>query len=240
MDNVNKGHRKRCRERIFEEGLHSCQDHEILEMLLFMFIRRRDTNKLAHTLIDKFGNIAGVLDAEPKKLMTVQGVSETTACNLCLIKEVMQRYRKDKAGDISLDGIGNIIRFSQMLLAESYVEKLVVAYVDSSASLIFREDFCSDSVNKVYVDVRRVLATATRCNAAGVILFHCHVDGVCAPSEDDYLFTEKLYFVLASMDVMLLEHIIFNRHGEFHSFHNERELHSIARKYISVMSREDI
>ena len=82
MAHENDGHRARLRERMIKEGLDSFQDHEVLELLLFQYLPRKDTNKLAHTLLDKFGSFAGVLNASPQQLMTVEGVSEATACNL--------------------------------------------------------------------------------------------------------------------------------------------------------------
>lgn len=240
MDNVNSGHRKRLRVRMMKEGLEGFQEHEILEMLLYSYIPRQDTNKLAHRLIDKYGSLFGVLEADPQKLAAEKGMSETIACSLGLIKQIVQWYIKKSAETIRLNSVGEIIRYTQVLLSESYVEKFVVVYVDSGSKLIMRDDFCSNRNDKVFVDTRQVITNAARCNAAGVILFHCHVDGACKPSNDDLLFTKKLYFALASMDVMLLDHIVFNRYNEFHSFYSEDELQAIAKQYVATMcDKED-
>ena len=79
MAEVNKGHRQRMRERMMKEGLDGFADHEILELLLFQYIPRKDTNKIAHNLLDKFGGLVNVLNAAPEQLMLVDGVSEVTA-----------------------------------------------------------------------------------------------------------------------------------------------------------------
>lgn len=231
MASVNDGHRQRLRQRMMSEGLSGFADHEILELLLFQFLPRKDTNKLAHTLLDQFGSFANVLDASPKELMLVDGVSEVTACNLAMLKEVFQRYKKDLAETISLDSVPSILKYSQRLLGDSYVEKLVVVYVDGSTNFLFKEQFTSDRDNSVNVNVKDVIATAMRCNAAGVVLFHCHANGCVSPSEEDMVFTEKLLFALASLDVFLLEHIIFNKHGKFYSMLQQGVVASMREKY---------
>lgn len=231
MTNVNEGHRARLRQRMMKEGLQSFQDHEILEFLLFQSIPRRDTNKLAHDLLNKFGSFANVLDAAPKQLMTVKGISEATACNLSLLKEVLQRYRRSAAEKISLSTLGSIVRYTQKIISESYVEKLVAVYVDNTTNFLVSEEFCSNSTQEVNVDVKHIVTTALQAGASGVILFHCHVKGLCVPSEDDRDFTERVYITLANMNIVLLEHIIFNNRGEYYSFYKEKDIAHLAEKY---------
>lgn len=231
MAHENEGHRKRLRQRMMKEGLSNFQDHEILELLLFQYLPYKDTNKIAHNLLDKFGTIAGVLNASPQQLMTVSGISEVTACNLAVLKEVWLRYKRSEAKKISLDGIKSIIAYAQSLIAESYTEKLVAVYVDNATKFIYRDEFTSDSAQQIQVDPKSILATAFRTNAAGVMLFHCHVDGPCKPSADDLRFSEKLLFALASINLVLLEHIIFNKNGEYYSFFQSGDIEAIETKY---------
>lgn len=231
MQNPNEGHRARLRERMMREGLQGFQDHEVLELLLFQSIPRRDTNKIAHDLIYKFGSFANVLDASPQQLMMVDGVSEITACNISMLKEVWQRYKKSSINKIRLNGMASIVKYSQLLIADNYYEKVVAVYVDNSTTYIAQEEFSSDDKQFVHVDLKKILASAMRLNAAGVLLFHCHVRGNCSPSEQDIAFTEKLYFALASLNIMLLEHIIFNASGEYYSFFREKHMQEMAEKY---------
>ena len=76
-----------------------------------------------------------------------------------------------------------------------------------------------------------------RCNAKGVILFHCHVDGTCDPSDDDIMFTEKLFLTLASMETVIVEHIIFNDRGDYFSFHRNGLLDEISDKYSHALPK---
>lgn len=231
MANVNDGHRARLRERMMKEGLANFQEHEVLEFLLFQYLPRKDTNKLAHTLLNSFGGFAGVLNATPEQLMTVKGISKVTACNLSVLKEVFQLYKQSDSKKMNLGGLNSIATYAQSLIAESYVEKMVVVFVDASTNFIMREECTSNNPEQILMDTKRLVSTAMRVNAAGVIVFHCHVKGPCAPSDADVLFTEKLYLALASLNVVLLEHVIFNNNGEHYSFVLNGRMNAMADKY---------
>lgn len=231
MADENKGHRARLRERMMKEGLASFKDHEVLELLLFQSIPRRDTNKLAHRLLDQFGSLAGVLNATPDRLMMVKGVSEVTACNLAMLKEVWRRYKASEAETVALKGFNSIVDYAKKLMAESYTERLVAVYVDHDTRYLYRDVFTSDSNDSVSVDIKRIVSTAMRTGASGVILFHCHPHGLCSPSEADMEFTEKLTFALASIELSLLEHIIFNDSGKYYSFFCNKVMEKIQQKF---------
>ncbi|MBQ8724157.1 MAG: hypothetical protein IJY74_00620, partial [Oscillospiraceae bacterium] len=97
--NLNAGHRERMRKRYIANGLNGFQPHEILELLLFNIITRRDTNKIAHELINKFHTIAGVMDAEISDLTEVDGVGEQAAVFLTMLPEVFKTYEMSKMTD---------------------------------------------------------------------------------------------------------------------------------------------
>ncbi len=231
MVNVNEGHRARLRQRMMKEGLHGFQDHEILELLLFQSLPRKDTNKLAHDLLNKFGSLSNVLDASPSQLQTVKGISEVTACNLAMLKEVWLRYKASAAQKRSMSKLSSIVQYSKELVAESYVEKLVVVFVDNATNFIVSEVFTSDSTQEVHIDLKKIISSAVRSNAAGVILFHCHVNGVCQPSAADIAFTEKMYVTLANLNIMLLDHFIFNNTDDYYSFYQQGKMSEIAENY---------
>lgn len=234
MANENVGHRSRVRERMLKEGLSAFKDHEVLEMLLYQTIPRKDTNKIAHRLLDTFGSLSAVLDAEVDQLLLVEGVSHVTACNLALLKEVWQRYKTSTAARLPLNGMGSIVSYAKALVEESYVEKLVVVYVDGATHYLFREVTQSKSALHVDVDIRRIVTTSMRTGAAGVILFHCHVNGKCMPSPEDIRCTERLMFALAAVNVALLEHIIFNNGEDFYSFFLQGDIATMQEKYKTI------
>ena len=237
MAHENEGHRTRLRERFMKEGASSFQDHEVLELLLFGSVARKDTNKLAHNLLSKFGGFNGVLNASPEQLMSVNGVSTVTACNLAILKEVFHRYKKDELDKSKLKGLASIIRYVQSTIFDSFYERMVVVYVDASTTFLQEEEFTSDSTQQVNVDIKRIVSTAMRINAEGVLLFHCHSNAPCEPSEEDKRYTEKLYFALAPMNIALLEHMIFNKQREFYSFHQSGLMNMFADNYNQTFNK---
>ena len=235
MAHENDGHRARLRQRLMKEGASNFQNHEVLELLLFGSVPRKDTNKLAHNLLSKFGGFSGVLNASPEQLMEVKGVSEVTACNLSILKEVFLRYKKDELDKSNIRGLSSIIRYVQSAIADSFYERVVVVYVDGSTTFLQEEEFTSDNAREVIVDIKKIVATAMRINAEGVVLFHCHSSGPCEPSEDDMHYTEKLYFALASVNITLLEHMIFNKDKQYYSFHESGIMQQLVDKYNNTL-----
>ena len=231
MSNLNQGHRERLRQRMLTEGLSNFADHELLELLLFNALPRKDTNKIAHALLDCFGTIENVLEASPQQLMTIDGISEAAACHLSAIKECLLRYKKNPKSPKRLDTISKIIKYAQETMGSSYHEKIELVYLDGSNTLLFKEVFTSNSIDHVSVDIKRIVTTALRVNASGVMMFHSHVTGACEPSQADISITRKLFFALASMNIMLLEHIIFNNKDEFYSFFQEGIMEKMENQY---------
>lgn len=234
MAQENNGHRERLRERMMKEGLDGFQDHEVLELLLYQYIPRKDTNKLAHILLNKFGSFAGVLNAKPEQLMTINGISEVTACNLAMLKEVLVRYRRSQARTFNLGSMDSITRYARMIATDNYCEKLVIVYLDHCTNYLFSDEFTSHSIDKVNVEIKQIVSSAMRTNAAGVILFHCHVKGTCQPSKADVDFTQQLLRALAPLDLVLLEHIIFNNANEYYSFYEHGLIAEFETQYKKV------
>ena len=231
MAHENKGHRARLRGRMMKEGIAGFQDHEVLELLLFQFLPYKDTNKIAHNLLSQFGGFYGVLNADPHQLMMVDGISEVTACNIAMLKEVLVRYRRSEADRFNLGSIDSIIKYAQKLVEDDYCEKLIAVYVDHATNFLYKEEFTSHSADKVNVEIKKIVTSAMRTNASGVVLFHCHVNGDCHPSVADKEFTKQLFVALSSIELVLLEHIIFNNTGERFSFYEEGLIAELSENY---------
>lgn len=225
------GHRDRVRNRGIREGFGGFEDHELLEMLLTMMLPRRDTNALAHLLMDKFGSLTGVLDASPAQLMMVNGIGKVSAFGIALIKELCVRRKEGESKKISLAKLDSIIDYAEKLVSECYNERFVAVYLDHSTRYLYRETFDSNNNVQVALDIRQLITTAVRVRANGIIIFHCHVDGVCRPSEADMIFTEQLMTALASIDVVLIEHIIFNNREDYYSFYVNGDIAAMQKRY---------
>lgn len=216
--NPNAGHRERLRQRYLKHGLDGFEEHEVLELLLFQFLPYKDTNKIAHRLIDRFGSLANVLDAEYDSLVEVDGISHVTAVNLSIYKSILTRYTKGKADGRSLAKLSDIIDYSKEILQESSYERLVAVFTDNRTTVIAKSEYTTNDKSVIKVDVKRIVKDAMAHNSAGVILIHCHIKGESKPSKADIAFTDKLKTVLSGIDIVLLEHLIYNEKGELFSF----------------------
>ena len=235
MSQHNEGHRERLRERMLKEGLGSFQDHEVLELLLFQYIPRKDTNKIAHDLLDQFGSIYNILNAPPEQLMTVDGVSKMTACNLSMLKEVLQRYTRGQASRKKFAGVQSMIDFAKLLIANCYVEQLVFVFVDNTTTYLHHEIYTSNDTQRVTIDVKKIVATAVRVGATGVVVAHCHPNGELEPSEADIKFTRNLFFALGSLDVLILDHVIFNGGNNYFSMYDRGIMKQIQSDYCKLI-----
>ncbi len=210
---IHDGHRQRLIERFLKEDLEHFAQHEILELVLFFAIPRKDTNELAHQLIKTFGSLKGVLDAPYEQLIQVKGVGEHTAALLRLLPAVNRAYiRVDEVGVFagSMDAAAAIFR--PRFLGQRD-ELSYVLLVDSQSRCMDVELLNRGSVNATEVSIRRLVGLALRYNAAGVVLAHNHPTGSSIPSPDDVRITNYLLKSLRALNIQLLDHLIFDQRG---------------------------
>ena len=236
MSNENCGHRDRMRERLLKDGLDGFQDHEVLEMLLYHTIPRKDTNKLAHKLLHKFGSFANVMNASPQQLMTVDGISEVTACYISVVKETWRRYVLSAKEVSKIQGVSQALEYAKSLLAFSGTERAIVVYLNFSSNAILVEEFNSGQIDRVNVEVKNIVATAMRTNAAAVVLCHTHINGLPDPSQADDVFTNQLCLALCGVDVVLAEHAIFTDDGNVYSYRESGKLAQIQNEYQRILT----
>lgn len=203
------GHRERLRGEFLARP-ESFPDHRVLELLLFYALPRRDTNDLAHELIDQFGSLAGVLDAPAEALAGVRGMGMHSAVLLKTVKELSRRYAEGRIG------VGRLIlsNYAAFELLHSRffgarTERAYLLCMDGKRKLLGCTEIGEGSVNSAAILPRRVVETALNHNAAAVILAHNHVSGVALPSEEDLSTTQYLRSLLNQVGVELLDHLIF-------------------------------
>lgn len=206
---MHEGHRKRMRDRFRTEGLDGFADHEVLELLLFYARARGDVNPLAHTLMDTFGSLQGVLEASVDQLTSVPGVGEETATLLSLAVPLFRRYsqcqcRTRKRLDTREEGKA----YCRALLAGWRVEKLYAICLNSDHQILGHRLIAEGSLAAVPSFPRKVVETALNYNAHGVILCHNHPGGANWPSVPDLDATEQIRLLLKGMDIELLDHMI--------------------------------
>ena len=204
-----EGHRKRLKDRFVQCGLDEFNEFNALELLLFYTIPQKDTNPIAHRLIEKFGSFYGVLDAEYDDLITVDGVSEHTATFLKLIPQAARYYQSKKLEErkefATLQDIGDYLVGKYVGVVKETVYMLLL---DNKRSLISCEKVHEGSVNSAAISVRKMAETALKKRAAAVVIAHNHPEGLAIPSPDDLLITKSLRAALMTLEIEFVDHFI--------------------------------
>lgn len=214
---THEGHRERFRERIRNNGLQCLQPHEILEYLLFSFIPRKNTNDIAHELIDKFGSLSGVINADESQLMEVSGMTHNAALFLSSLREVFEIYLaevnlmrqsiKDSKPIRTVDDAKNYLGGKMYAMREEQVE---VVALDVHDKVIGNKILAYGSSSEVNVETKKVLQYAMQTGARGILIAHNHPGGNVGPSVSDDLWTLDALTVLKTINVELVDHLIFS------------------------------
>ena len=205
---VHDGHRQRLRERFIQHGLDSFADHEVLELLLFYAIPRRDTNELAHRLLERFGSVERVLLAPPEELRRVSGVGESAAVLLSLIPAVERFARRRTGADTILNSVNSAGTYFLALLRNERRELLYQACLDGKGKLLSCRCLSEGGVNMAAVTIRQIVEHALYSGASSVLLAHNHPSGIALPSASDRQMTLQVRDALATLGIRLMDHII--------------------------------
>ena len=211
MSNIHDGHRARTKEKFIKYGLESFTDIEAIELLLYYAIPRRDTNGLAHALLEKFRSFKGVLEADVEELRRVEGIGENAAALVALVAALNKRYlahsRNEAKGAVLADSkaAGEYI---MPLFAYDKRERMIMITLDAASRVISCNVVGEGASNMVEVSTRKVMDIALRDNAVSVVIAHNHVAGSPEPSQADLVSTSKINNALKMIGVELLDHVI--------------------------------
>ncbi|WP_010250360.1 RadC family protein [Acetivibrio cellulolyticus] len=215
---MHEGHRKRLKMRFLKDGLDSFEPHQVLELLLFYSIPRKDTNELAHELLSKYGSLSGVFEADPKDLSQISGVGESTAFLLSLIPQLSRRYFNDKWGEKpELNSSTKAGQYAVSLFAGRTYEAFYIICLDSQNKVNYSELVHEGTINEAPVYPRLLVEAAIRHKANSVILAHNHPGGSLNPSRADIEATRTICNALESISIKVIDHIIVCG-GKYYSF----------------------
>jgi DNA repair protein RadC len=207
---MHNGHRERLKKRFLAEGLDNFEPHAILEMILFYSVPRRDTNPIAHRLLDYFGgSLMCVFDAPIEELVKVEGIGINTATLIKLFPEVCRRYLMEmrETGQIIKSSKDAAKCFIPMFIGRTN-EFVAIMCIDAKGKLLFCNNIFEGTVNAASVNIRRFVEIAVRYAATDIIMAHNHPGGLAIPSEQDISVTQKVSEALKTVNINLLDHII--------------------------------
>ncbi len=206
---IHDGHRQRLKDRFQREGLESFEQVQVLELLLFYCIPRKDTNPVAHRLLDRFGSFNRVLEAPISELRRVEGISDSSAQFLHLLMELLRYYSVQESTVPRI--LTTVEACGEYLLPFFMAQRNEVVYLlclDSKCKVLSCKMVGEGSVNSAGVPVRRVVEMALGENATSVVLAHNHPSGVAVPSDEDRATTLRLARALYSVEITLVDHIV--------------------------------
>ncbi len=207
--NIHEGHREKMLQRFLATGLDGFADHEVLELLLFFAIPRRDTNPIAHALIQRYGSLSAVFSAPIEDLEQTAGIGKRSAILLRLTAEV---YRKVKLSELQRETILNSTERAGAYLLTQFVdakhEKVYQLCLDRKGKLLACKQIGDGGIDSANLDIRKIVENTILTAASGVILAHNHPSGIALPSDDDFAATIRARQALATINVPLLDHII--------------------------------
>lgn len=208
---LHAGHRERMKAQFLKSGFDGLEDHQVLEQILFFSIPQKDTNPLAHQLLNKFGSFSGVLDAPYSELLTVKGVGPHTAYMLKTLSQVARRYFE------SLD-LNKVTIYSSDAAADYLISKfigrsnevIILMLLDSKSRIIFCDVVSEGTATTANIYIKKIVKLAVEYNAVYAMLAHNHPSGSCLPSQQDLDSTLWVHDALDAVDVRLLDHIIIS------------------------------
>ena len=212
MPSYIRDHRKRLRERFMAAGGDALPDYELLELLLFRAIPRRDVKPLARRLLEVFGSYNGVLSAPVARLGEVKGVGATVICELKLVEAAAHRLARSKVMQRRiLSSWDALLDYCQTTMAHRDIEQFRILFLDTKNTLIADEEQARGTVNHVPVYPREVVKRALELNSTALILIHNHPSGDPTPSQADIEITEQIRESCKVMGIKLHDHLVIGK-----------------------------
>ena len=206
---IHDGHREKMRRRFLETGLEGFADHEALELLLYYAIPRRDTNPIAHALMERYDSLSGVLNAPVEDLEKVEGIGESAAILLSLVSRLS---RKARIADASQETILNSSERAGAYLLERFAgerrELVFLLCLDRKGRLLACKRLAEGDVASADLNIRKVVEMALLTSASAVILAHNHPSGLATPSQEDLFLTRYIQDSLKPLGITLYDHVI--------------------------------
>lgn len=216
-ENPASGHRQRLKNRYMESGFSSFSDHEVLELIFFYAIPRRDTKPMAKQLLADFGSLQAVFEASPEDLMRIGKVSENVAILFSLMLKTYEVYLAQEDTKIVFKSPDVVSRYLKKFFVNEKRECFYLVCLDQNKKLINTLMVSEGSTNEIQIYIRNIFEVVIKTNATNVILVHNHPSGECVPSKSDIMTTNEIIKSLELVSVKVVDHIIMTK-DDYYSF----------------------
>jgi DNA repair protein RadC len=208
------GHRERLRARLREAGADAIADYELLELVLFRAIPRRDVKPLAKALIARFGSFAEAIAARPERLAEVEGMSPASINEFKILEAGAKRFAKGVAKKrLALGSWSEVVDYCRTAMAFAEREEFRILFLDKRNGLIADEVQGAGTVDHTPVYPREVVRRALELAATAILLVHNHPSGDPTPSEADVKMTLEIIAMASPLGILVHDHLIVGRHG---------------------------
>ncbi len=224
---VHDGHRERMLKRFSRSGFAGLEEHEKLEIILYFSVPRRNTNDIAHELLEKYKSISGLMDAPEKELLKNKYITERTIQLFKMIRETASLYNLQKKNISSyMTTTEEFGTYLQLYYGAIDTETFTLISLDSRGKKIALDVIDEGGLGSVIASPRQLLKTALDRKAIEVVICHNHPGGIAEPSEADIDATKTIKYLLNSIGVHLKDHIIVTR-DDYLSMASSVECHHI-------------
>jgi len=208
------GHRQRLRERFVRSKGQDLADYELIELLLFAAMPRRDVKSVAKALIKRFGSFAGVLGADYAELQKIDGIGEAAAVSLLAVRQAAVRLlQTDIMNQPVLNNWQSLMDYCRVSMGSSKTEQVRVLYLNRKNVLIADELQQEGTVDHTPVYPREVIKRALDLSASALILVHNHPSGDSTPSQADIEMTRELQGAGEKLGIALHDHVVVSKNG---------------------------
>jgi DNA repair protein RadC len=209
------GHRERLRDRFRQGGADAMPDYELLELILFRAIPRRDTKPLAKAILAKFGSFTAAVNAGEDRLAEIPGLGNAAITELKLVRAVALRMmQKEVMGREVIDSWGKLINYCRAVMGFETREQFRVLFLDTRNQLIADEVQGQGTIDHTPVYVREVLRRTLELAASAIILVHNHPSGDATPSRADIDITKNIINAAQPLGIAVHDHLIITRKME--------------------------
>ena len=203
-----EGHRQRMWQKYLEHGIGIFNEHELLEILLFILIPRVNTNEISHELINRFGSLKNVLDTSFTDLQKVKGIGKNSAVQLKFIGEIADYVNRKKHNAVKFDSSSAIIDYCIEYYSNEHNERVSFFLLDDKLTLIYKDNLETSKPNETDFDFGKIIKQAVKFECHAIVLAHNHPEGSAFASNIDITTTRKLASLLKAIDIKIVDHIV--------------------------------